>query len=160
MEKNTNKKDTIKKVGTAIMLVTFIVIGSIDALLQNQVTFSSIMGLDITRVYFYTFFLIIIGCWLLYNHFLVGIGFISLAAFSSYFPEYLFLHNYFASIMIYIGLLLDIICRRKPLWLIPFIVLGLIQGIAFQNLHFINYVVGSMELMSLCIGSIFVVKNI
>jgi len=118
------------------------------------------MGMDISRVYFYTFFLLIIGCWLLYNKFLTGIGFITLATFSSYFPEYLSLHNYFASIVIYIGLLVDIIIRRKVLWLIPFIVLGLLQGIAFQNFNFINYIVGSMELVSLLIGSIFIVKNI
>ena len=150
----------IRKLITAILLFTFIIVGCIDALLHNEVSYSSIMGMDINRVYFYTFFLLIIGCWLLYNRFLTGIGFITLATFSSYFLEYLSLHNYFASVVVYIGLLLDIICRRKYLWLIPFIVLGIVQGIAFQNLHFINYIVGSMELISLCLGSIFIVKNI
>lgn len=160
MSKNRVNKGTIKKLFTAILLFTFIIIGSVDALLQGQVTFSSIMGLDINRVYFYTFFLLIIGCWLLYNKFLTGIGFMALAAFSSYFAEFLYLHNYFSSIVIYIALLLDIISRKKWFWLIPFIVLSLIQGIAFQNLHFVNYIVGSMELLSLCIGSVFIVKNI
>ena len=150
----------IIKLITAILLFTFIIVGCIDALLHNEVSYSSIMGMDINRVYFYTFFLLIIGCWLLYNRFLAGIGFITLATFSSYFLEYLSLHNYFASVVVYIGLLLDIICRRKFLWLIPFTVLGIVQGIAFQNLHFINYIVGSMELISLCLGSIFIVKNI
>ena len=150
----------IRKFITAILLFTFIIIGCIDALLHNEVSYSSIMGMDINRVYFYTFLLLIIGCWLLYNRFLVGIGFITLATFSSYFLEYLSLHNYFASVVIYIGLLLDIIFRRKFLWLIPFIVLSIVQGVAFQNLHFINYIVGSMELISLCLGSIFIVKNI
>jgi len=150
----------IRKFITAILLFTFIIIGCIDALLHNEVSYSSIMGMDINRVYFYTFLLLIIGCWLLYNRFLVGIGFITLATFSSYFLEYLSLHNYFASVVIYIGLLLDIIFRRKFLWLIPFIVLSIVQGVAFQNLHFINYIVGSMELISFCLGSVFIVKNI
>ena len=79
----------IRKLITAVLLFTFIIIGCIDALLHNEVSYSSIMGRDINRVYFYTFFLLIIGCWLLYNRFLVGIGFITLATFSSYFLEYL-----------------------------------------------------------------------
>jgi hypothetical protein len=157
---NRFKEISIKKIVTSILLFTFIIIGGVDAFLHNQTSYSSIMGFDLDRVYFYTFFLLIIGCWLLYNKFLVGIGFIALAAFNPYFIELLFLHNYFASIIIYIGLFLDIICRKKPLWLIPFIALSLIQGLAWKNLHFFNYVVGSMELTSFCLGSIFVVKNI
>ncbi len=145
---NIFKEISIKKIVTGILLFTFIIIGAVDAVSHHQTSYSSIMGFDLDRVYFYTFFLLIIGCWLLYNKFLVGIGFIALATFNSYFIEFLFLHNYFASIIIYIGLLLDIICRKKTLWLIPFIILSLIQGLAFQNLHFFNYVVGSMELAS------------
>jgi fluoride ion exporter CrcB/FEX len=118
------------------------------------------MGMDITRVYFYTFFLLLIGCWLLYNKFLVGVGFITLATFSSYFLEYVSLHNYFASIVIYIGLFLDILLKKKYAWLIPFIVLGVVQGIAFQYITYSNYVVGCMELLSLCAGTLFIAKNI
>jgi hypothetical protein len=150
----------IRRTITAILLFSFITVGFIDALLHHQVTYSSIMGMDIVRVYFYTFFLLVIGCWLLYNKYLVGIGFITLATFSSYFLEYLSLHNYFASVVVYIGLLIDLLVKRKYYWIIVFIILGILQGISFQYIKYTNYVVGSMELISLCIGSIFIVRNI
>jgi len=118
------------------------------------------MGMDINRVYFYTFFLLIIGCWLLYNKCFVGIGFLSLATFSSYFIEFIILHNYFASILIYIGIIIDIILRKKIKWLIPLIIVGIIQGIAFQTNWLGYYSVGIMEFLALCIGSVFVVRTI
>nr|AGS53394.1 hypothetical protein [uncultured bacterium contig00018] len=118
------------------------------------------MGLDINRVYVYTFILLIMGCWLLYNRWFVGIGFLALATFSSYFTEFLFLHNYFASVVIYIGILIDIIIRQKYKWLIPLIICGIIQGIAFETTWLGNYMVLSMEALALTIGSIFVVKTI
>lgn len=150
----------IKKCVSAVFLVSFIIVGCADALMNGKATYSSIMGMDISRVYFYTFFLLLIGCWLLYNKFLVGVGFITLATFSSYFLEYVSLHNYFASIVIYIGLFLDILLRRKYAWLIPFIALGVVQGIAFQFIAYSNYVVGCMEFLSLCAGTLFIAKNI
>jgi hypothetical protein len=118
------------------------------------------MGMDINRVYFYTFFLLIIGCWLLYNKWFAGIGFLALATFSSYFVEFIIIHNYFASILIYIGIIVDIITRQKMKWLIPLIIVGIIQGIAFQTNWLGYYSVGIMEFSALCIGSIFVVRNI
>jgi len=117
------------------------------------------MGMDINRVYFYTFLLLIIGCWLLYHKWFVGIGFITLAAFSSYFFEYHFLHNYFASILIYIGIIFDIVIRRKIKWLIPFFIIGIVQGLAFQTSLLSYYLVGSMEFSSLCIGTIFILRH-
>ena len=150
---------TIRKIITGILLFGYIFTGLIDAILHGKLTYSSIMGMDVNRVYFYTFFLLIIGCWLLYNKWFVGIGFITLATFSSYFFEYIWLHNYFASIMIYIGIIIDIIIRRKIKWFITFIIIGIIQGIAFQTSWLSYYMVGSMEFLALCIGSIFVVKT-
>jgi len=150
----------VKKIITVVILSMFIFIGFLDAIINRIPTYSSIMGLDINRVYFYTFYLLIIGCWLLYNKKLVGIGFITLATFSSYFFEYISLHNYFASIMIYLCLIIDIIKMKKLLWLIPFVALGIIQGIAFQLPNISSYVVGSMEFLSLCIGTVFIVKYI
>lgn len=150
----------MKKIVSSILLFGFIATGLLDALLHGQRTYSSIMGMDINRVYFYTFFLLIVGCWLLYNKWFVGIGFIALAAFSSYFFEYVTLHNYFASVIIYIGIIIDIIIRHKKKWLIPFIFVGIIQGIAFQVPWLSAYVVGFMEFTALSVGSVFVVKTI
>jgi hypothetical protein len=153
-------KYILKKIVTGILLFGYIVIGFLDILLHDKTTYSSIMGMDINRVYFYTFFLLLIGCWLLYHRWFVGIGFLALATFSSYFIEFIIIHNYFASILIYIGIIIDIVIRYKIKWLIPLIIVGIIQGIAFQtpwlDLHF----VGSMEFLALCIGSIFIVKTI
>ena len=153
------KKYTIKKTVTSILLFGFIITGLLDALLNGKTTYSSIMGMDINRVYFYTFFLLIIGCWLLYNKWFVGIGFLTLATFSSYFMEYILLHNYFASILVFIGILIDIIIRKRIKWLIPLVVIGLIQGIAFQTILLGRYSVGIMEFLALCIGSVFILKN-
>jgi hypothetical protein len=118
------------------------------------------MGMDINRVYFYTFFLLVIGCWLLYNKWFVGIGFLALATFSSYFIEFIIIHNYFASILIYIGIIIDIIIRQKKKWLVPLIIVGIMQGIAFQTTWLSHYMVGGMEFLALSIGSIFIVKTI
>jgi hypothetical protein len=150
----------LKKIVTGVLLFGYIVTGFLDLLLHGKASYSSIMGMDINRVYFYTFFLLVIGCWLLYNKWLVGIGFLALAAFSSYFNEYILVHNYFASVLIYIGIVIDIIIRRKMKWLIPLIVVGIVQGIAFQTAWISGYVVGVMEFLALCTGSIFVVKTI
>jgi hypothetical protein len=149
----------MKKMVTGILLFGYIVTGFLDLLLHDKTTYSSIMGMDINRVYFYTFFLLIIGCWLLYNKWFVGIGFLALATFSSYFIEYIIIHNYFASILIYIGIIIDIIIRQKKKWLIPLIIVGIIQGIAFQTTRLGHYMVGIMEFLALCIGSIFIVKT-
>jgi len=154
------KKQIILKIVSGILLFGFIVTGLIDALLNDKTTYSSIMGMDINRVHFYTFFLLIIGCWLLYNKWFVGIGFLSLAAFSSYFTELIIMHNYFASIAIYIGIIIDIIIRKKLKWLIPLIAVGIIQGIAFQTTWISFYMVGGMEFFALSIGSVFIIKNI
>lgn len=150
----------MKRIMTGIILFGYVITGITDALLHGQRSYSSIMGLDINRVYVYTFILLIMGCWLLYNRWFVGIGFLALATFSSYFTEFLFLHNYFASVVIYIGILIDIIIRQKYKWLIPLIICGIIQGIAFETTWLGNYMVLSMEALALTIGSIFVVKTI
>jgi hypothetical protein len=154
------KKYIIIKIITGILLFGYIITGFLDLLLHNNTSYSSIMGMDINRVYFYTFFLLIIGCWLLYNKWFVGIGFLSLATFSSYFIEFIIIHNYFASILIYIGIIIDIIIRHKMKWLIPLIIVGIIQGIAFQTDWLGYYSVGAMEFSALCIGSVFVVRTI
>ena len=148
------------KIVTGILLFGYIITGLIDALLHNKLTYSSIMGMDINRVLFYTFFLLVMGCWLLYHKWFVGIGFLSLAAFSSYFTEFIVVHNYFASIAIYIGIIIDIIIRKSLKWLIPLIVIGIIQGIAFQTSLLGNYMVGGMEFLALCIGSLFILRTI
>jgi hypothetical protein len=150
----------VKKIVTGILLFGYIVTGFLDLLLHGKATYSSIMGMDINRVYFYTFFLLVIGCWLLYNKWFVGIGFLALATFSSYFTEFILVHNYFASVLIYIGIIIDIITRQKKKWLIPLVVVGIIQGIAFQTTWLGYYTVGTMEFFALCIGSVFVVKTI
>jgi len=147
-----------KRIITGILLFSFIFVGLLDSIIQGQKTYSSIMGLNIDRVYFYTVFLLVIGCWLLYSKWFVGIGFLVLAAFNNYFIEYVFIHNYIASILIYIGIIIDIIIRYKYKWLIPLAVIGIIQGIAFQTTLLSYYVVGLMEFISLCIGSIFIIK--
>jgi hypothetical protein len=149
----------MKKIVTSILLFGFIITGFLDLLSHGKTTYSSIMGMDINRLYFYTFFLLIIGCWLLYNKWFVGIGFLALATFSSYFIEFIIIHNYFASILIYIGIIIDIIVKQKKKWLIPLVIVGIIQGIAFQTIWVSHYFVGSMEFLALCIGSIFIVKN-
>jgi hypothetical protein len=154
------KNYTAKKIITGILLFGYTVTGFLDALLHGKASYSSIMGMDINRVYFYTFFLLVIGCWLLYNKWFVGIGFLALATFSSYFTEFIIIHNNFASILIYIGIIIDIIIRQKKKWLIPLIIVGIIQGIAFQTTWLNHYFVGSMEFLALCIGSIFIVKDI
>ena len=154
------KKYTVRKIVTGVLLFGYIVTGFLDILLHGKSTYSSIMGMDINRVYFYTFFLLVIGCWLLYNKWFVGIGFLALATFSSYFTEFIIVHNYFASILVYIGIIIDIIIRQKKKWLIPLIIVGIIQGIAFQTTWLGNYTVGSMEFLALCIGSVLIVKTI
>jgi len=147
-----------KRIITGILLFSFTFIGLFDAIIQGQKTYSSVMGLDINRVYFYTFFLLAIGCWLLYNKWFVGIGFLALAAFNNYFIEYVLIHNYFASVLIYIGIIIDIIIRYKWKWLVPLVIVGIIQGIAFQTNWFGYYAVGIMEFIALCIGSTFIIK--
>ena len=149
----------IKKILTGTLLFGFIVTGFLDLLLHGKTSYSSIMGMDINRVYFYTFFLLVIGCWLLYNKWFVGIGFLALATFSSYFTEFILVHNYFASVLIYIGIIIDIIIRHNKKWLIPMLIVGIIQGIAFQTSLFGNFMVGGMEFLALSIGSVFVVKT-
>ena len=153
-------KYSITKQVTGLLLFGFVVTGFLDLLLNRQSSYSSIMGMDTIRVYFYTFFLLVIGCWLLFNKWFVGIGFISLATFSSYFTEYISIHNYFASIAIYIGLIIDIITRKKKKWLVPLIIIGILQGIAFQTGWFGYYMVGIMEFSALCVGSAFIIKTI
>ena len=150
----------MKKIATGFLLFGYIVTVFVDALVHGKTTYSSTMGMDINRVYFYAFFLLVIGCWLLYNKWFVGIGFLALATFSSYFIEFIIIHNYFASILIYIGIIIDIIIRQRIKWLIPLIVVGIIQGMAFQTPWLNPYFVGMMEFLALCIGSIFVVKTI
>jgi len=150
----------MRKIVTGVLLFGYIVTGFMDGLLHGKTSYSSIMGMNINRVYFYTFILLVIGCWLLYNKWFVGIGFIALATFSSYFTEFIGLHNYFASLLIYIAIIIDIFIRHKMKWLVPLIIVGIIQGIAFQTTRLNNYMVGSMEFLALCIGSIFIVKTI
>jgi hypothetical protein len=94
------------------------------------------------------------------NKWFVGIGFLALATFSSYFSELVFLHNYVASILVYIGIIFDIIIRRKYKWLIPLVVCGIIQSIAFQTIWLGNFMVLGMEFLALIIGSLFIVKTI
>lgn len=154
------KKYSINKLVTGLLLFGFVITGFLDLLVHSQTSYSSIMGMDANRVYFYTFFLLAIGCWLLYNKWLVGIGFICLATFSSYFTEYISIHNYFASIAIYIGVIIDIIIRRKKKWLMPLIIIGILQGVAFQTGWLGYYMVGIMEFLGLCIGSAFIIKTI
>ena len=155
-----SKKYSIKKLATGLLLFGFVVTGFLDLLVNKQSSYSSIMGMDTIRVYFYTFFLLVIGCWLLFNKWFVGIGFISLATFSSYFTEYISIHNYFASVAIYIGVIIDIITRKKKKWLVPLVVVGILQGIAFQTGLFGYFMVGIMEFLALCIGSTFIIKTI
>ncbi|MDR0447176.1 MAG: hypothetical protein LBH07_00740 [Treponema sp.] len=150
----------MKKIVTGVLLFGYIITGFLDALLHGKTTYSSIMGMDLNRVYFYTFFLLVMGCWLLYNKWFVGIGFLALATFSSYFTEFIIMHNYFASVLIYIGIIIDIIIRQKKKWLIPLIIVGIIQGMAFQTTWLSHYMVGSMEFAALCIGSIFIIKTL
>jgi hypothetical protein len=159
-EETILNKNTIRRLFTGVLLFEFIGLGFLDILVHGKRSYSSIMGMDINKVYFYTFYLLIIGCWLLYNKWFVGIGFLALATFSSYFTEFIILHNYFASIVIYIGIIIDILVRHKKKWLIPLIIVGIIQGIAFQTTWLGYYSVGSMEFLALFIGSLFVVKNI
>jgi len=160
MKINTKSEENrLKKLVTGILLFSFIIIGYVDVQMNHQTTYSMIMSLDINRVFFYTFFMLVIGCWLLYNKWLSGIGFISLAAFNNYFPEYVLVHNYFASVIIYVVIVLDIIIRKKYKWLIPLAAAGVIQGLAFIFMWFNNHMVGVMELTGFCLGSIFIVKN-
>ncbi|WP_424002467.1 hypothetical protein [Maribacter sp. IgM3_T14_3] len=154
------KKYSINKLVTGLLLFGFVVTGFLDLFVNRQSSYSSIMGMNTSRVYFYTFFLLVIGCWLLYNKWFVGIGFISLATFSTYFTEYISIHNYFASIAIYIGVIIDIITRKKKKWLVPLIVVGIMQGVAFQTGWLGYYMVGIMEFLALSIGSVFIIKTI
>ncbi|GGD21299.1 hypothetical protein [Hyunsoonleella pacifica] len=155
-----NKKNSTNKLIIGLLLFVFIITGFSDLLLHNKTSYSSIMAMNTTRLYFYTFFLLIIGCWLLYKKWFVGIGFICLATFSSYFTEYISIHNYFASIAVYIGIIIDVVIQKKKKWLIPLIIVGILQGIAFQTGWFDYYMVGFMEFIGLCLGSIFVIKTI
>ncbi|MDR2900272.1 MAG: hypothetical protein LBV20_01960, partial [Treponema sp.] len=132
-EKKSLNENLIRKIITGVLVFGYIIVGLIDLLMQGQGSYSSIMGMDIQRVIFYTFFMLTIGCWLLYHKWFVGIGFLSLAAFNSYFIEYLYIHNYFASVIIYLGMVVDILVRRKPKWLIPLVIVGIIQGVVFQT---------------------------
>jgi len=159
-ENHTSRTFSTNKLVTGLLLFVFIITGFLDLLLHSQPSYSSIMGMDTSRVYFYTFYLLVIGCWLLYNKWFVGIGFISLATFSSYFTEYISIHNYFASVAIYLGIIIDIITRKKKKWLIPLIVIGVLQGITFQTGWLGFYMVGIMEFLGLCVGSAFIVKTI
>jgi hypothetical protein len=154
------KDYTMKKIITSILLFGFIIAGFTDALWHDKLSYSSIMGMDINRVYFYTFLLLVIGCWLLYHKWFVGIGFLALSAFSSYFVELVFLHNYVASILVYIGIIFDIIIRRKYKWLIPLVICGIIQSIAFQTIWLGNFMVLSMEFLALIIGSVFIIRAV
>jgi hypothetical protein len=149
-----------KRIISSILLFGYILTGLTDALLRDKRSYSSIMGMDINRVYFYTFLLFVIGSWFLYNKWFVGMGFLALAAFNSYFDEFLFVHNYVASILVYIGILFDIIIRRKYKWLVPLAICGIIQGVAFQTVWLGDFMVLSMEFLALCIGSIFIVKTV
>jgi hypothetical protein len=149
-----------KRIISGVLLFGFVLTGLIDALLHDKRSYSSIMGMDIYRVYFYTFLLFVMGSWFLYNKWFVGIGFLALATFNSYFDEFLFVHNYIASILVYIGIVIDIIIRRKNKWLVPLVICGIIQGIAFQTTWLGNFMVLSMEFLALCIGSIFIVKAV
>jgi hypothetical protein len=150
----------IRKVITGFLLFAFIGIGMVDSILHGKMTFSSTMAMDINRVFFYSIYLLFLGSWLLYNGFIVGIGFLALAAFNSYFEEYTLLHNYFASILIYIGLFFDLLREKKGLLILLFICIGSIQGVAFQTAGISKYIVGGMELLSLCLGSFFIINNI
>jgi hypothetical protein len=147
------------KLVVTYLLFTFIITGAIDALMNGKSTYSKIMGMDTERVYFYTFFLLVIGCWILYYKWISGIGFISLATFSSYFSEFILIHNYFASIAIYIGILIDVITRKKYKWLIPLIAIGSIQGLAFYTGWFGANMVGVMEFIGFCVGSVFIISE-
>jgi hypothetical protein len=159
IEKKSLDGKLVRKIVTAILLAGFIITGYIDLLIHDQKTYSSIMAMNIERVYFYTFYLLIIGCWLLYQRWIVGIGFLVLAPFSAYFEELVYIHNYFASIAINVGIIIDILLKRKPKWFIPLLIAGIIQGTAFlSNTEIGFYIVGSMECLALCIGSVFVVK--
>jgi hypothetical protein len=153
-----NWKANKARIISSILLFGYIAAGLTDALLHGKRSYSSIMAMDISRVYFYTFLLFVIGSWFLYHKWFVGIGFLALAAFNSYFDEFLFVHNYVASILVYIGILTDIIIRRKYKWLAPLIICGIIQGIAFQTSWLDNVMVLIMEFLALCIGSGFIVK--
>jgi len=159
-DKSILNKCLVKKIVTGVLLFGYIITGLLDALIHSKLTYSSIMGMDINRVYFYTFFLLVIGCWLLYNKWFVGIGFLTLATFSSYFTEFIMVHNYFASVSIYIGIIIDVIIRYNYKWLFPLIIIGLIQGIAFQTTLFGGYMVGGMEFIALCVGTGFIIKTI
>jgi hypothetical protein len=153
-------KYIMKKIMTGILLFGYTLTGFIDALLHDKRSYSSIMGMDINKVFFYTFLLFLIGSWLLYNKWFVGIGFLALAAFNSYFTEFHFVHNYVASILVYIGIMFDIIIKQKYKWLVPLVICGILQGIAFQTTWLGDFMVLSMEFSALCIGSIFLVRTI
>lgn len=75
VDNDTLRTYSINKLVTGLLLFVFVITGFLDLLLHNQPSYSSIMGMDTNRVYFYTFYLLVIGCWLLYNKWFVGIGF-------------------------------------------------------------------------------------
>jgi hypothetical protein len=154
------RKSLYIKIVTGVLMFSYIIIGFIDLMMNNKPTYSTVMGMDIDRVYFYSFFLLTIGCWLLYHKWFVGIGFILLGTFNSYFPEFLDIHNYFASIAIYVVAIIDFVIRKKVKWLIPLVILGIIQGLAFHFGWFDIYLTGAMEFAALFLGTIYIVKLI
>jgi hypothetical protein len=48
------KRRDMRKIVMGILLFGYIVTGFLDALLHGKMTYSSIMGMDVNRVYFYT----------------------------------------------------------------------------------------------------------
>lgn len=161
MEENqVSGNNLAKKIITGILLYGFTITGFTDILLNNSGTYSTTMAMDINRVYFYTFFLLVLGCWLLYHKWFIGIGFLCLASFSFYFEEYHDLHNYFASITVYVGVVLDFLIRKNIKWLIPLIIIGIVQGAAFYFRWYGLHLVGSMEFLALSVGSVFIIKKI
>jgi len=148
-----------RQIITGILMFGFTITGFTDLLMHNYGTYSTTMAIDINRVYFYTFFLLILGSWLLYHKWFSGIGFLCLAAFSFYFEEYHDLHNYFASIMVYVGVVLDFVIRKKMKYLIPLVIIGAVQGAAFYFRWYGLYLVGSMEFLALSVGSVFIIKE-
>ncbi|PLW92161.1 MAG: hypothetical protein C0592_12235 [Marinilabiliales bacterium] len=149
-----------RKIITGILMYGFTVVGFTDILMHNSGTYSTTMAMDIDRVYFYTFFLLVLGSWLLYHRWYAGIGFICLAAFSHYFEEYRDLHNYFASITVYIGIVLDFLLRKKLKYLIPLIIIGAVQGAAFYYRWYGLQLVGAMEFLALSVGTVFIIKEV
>lgn len=57
---------------------------------------------------------------------------------------------------IYVGVIIDLLIRKKRKWSIPLVIVGIIQGIAFQSGWFGYFMVAFMEFLGLCIGSIII----